>query len=117
MLRACSSSLRSVRTMQASAPVVKKISKVLVANRGEIAIRVMNTAKKMGIKTVAVFSEADKNALFTKHADNVSFGFSYLLVLMLLKAYHIGPALASASYLNIEKVINAALDSGAQVFI
>ena len=48
---------------------MKEIKKILVANRGEIAIRVMKTAKKMGIKTVAVYSSADRNALHVKYAD------------------------------------------------
>lgn len=56
-----------------SAPLIKKINRVLIANRGEIAIRVMNTARKMGIESVAVYSDADRNALFVKKADKVCF--------------------------------------------
>ncbi|KAK6747922.1 hypothetical protein RB195_000870 [Necator americanus] len=82
-----------------SAPLIKKINRVLIANRGEIAIRVMNTARKMGIESVAVFSDADRNALFVKKAD---------------KAFHIGPAAAAQSYLNIDKIINTALTAGAE---
>ncbi|CAB3406911.1 unnamed protein product [Caenorhabditis bovis] len=82
-----------------TAPLIRPIHRVLIANRGEIAIRVMNTARKMGIETVSVFSDADRNALFVKRAD---------------KAYHIGPALASQSYLNYGKIIETALASGAQ---
>lgn len=69
---------------------MKKISKILVANRGEIAIRVMKTAKKMGIKTVAVFSTADRNALHVKYAD---------------EAVCIGEAASSQSYLRGDKII------------
>ncbi|OFY65086.1 MAG: acetyl-CoA carboxylase biotin carboxylase subunit [Bacteroidetes bacterium RIFCSPLOWO2_02_FULL_36_8] len=70
-----------------------KINKLLIANRGEIALRIMRTAKEMGIKTVAVFSEADRNALHTQYAD---------------EAVCIGPALSSESYLRMDKIINAA---------
>ena len=67
--------------------------KILIANRGEIACRVIKTAKKMGIKTVAVYSEADGYAKHVVEADESIF---------------IGPAVASESYLSIEKIINAA---------
>ena len=73
--------------------------KVLVANRGEIAIRAMRACRELGVQTVAVYSEADKNALFTKYAD---------------EAYYIGPAPSSQSYLNIDKIIEVALESGAE---
>lgn len=69
---------------------MKKITKILVANRGEIAIRVMKTAKKMGIKTVAVYSTADRNALHVKYAD---------------EAVCIGEAASSQSYLRGDKII------------
>lgn len=68
-------------------------NKVLVANRGEIAIRVMRAVKEMGMKAVAVYSEADKNSLHVKYAD---------------EAYYIGPAPALESYLNIQRIIDAA---------
>lgn len=68
--------------------------KILVANRGEIAIRVMKTAKKMGIKTVAVFSEADRDAPHVRFAD---------------EAVCIGPPPSSESYLNAKKIIEVAL--------
>lgn len=71
----------------------KKINKVLIANRGEIACRVMRTAKELGISTVAVYSDADKNALHVETAD---------------EAYHIGPAQVSESYLVIDKILEAA---------
>ncbi|CAI4227540.1 unnamed protein product [Auanema sp. JU1783] len=82
-----------------TAPIIKKINRVLIANRGEIAIRVMKTSQRMGIETVAVFSDADRNALFVKKAD---------------RAYNIGPAQSSQSYLNIDRVIDTAIKSGAQ---
>lgn len=69
------------------------MKKILVANRGEIAIRVMRTAKKMGIKTVAVFSEADRNAPHVKFAD---------------EAVCIGPAPSNQSYLKGDKIIEVA---------
>src|SRR5215218_8967364 len=74
-------------------------STLLIANRGEIAIRVARTARRMGIRTVAVFSEADANALHVRAAD---------------AAISIGPAPARESYLNIPRIIDAAQRSGAQ---
>lgn len=74
------------------------INKLLVANRGEIAIRVFRTCKKMGIATVAVFSDADRDALFVKHAD---------------EAISIGGFGASESYLVQDKIIEAAKRTGA----
>lgn len=71
--------------------------KVLIANRGEIAIRVMRACRELGILTVAVCSEADKNALFAKYAD---------------EAYLIGPAPSSQSYLNIDAIIEVAKKTG-----
>ncbi|CAG8519324.1 15020_t:CDS:10 [Acaulospora morrowiae] len=73
--------------------------KILIANRGEIACRVMRTAKKLGIKAVAVYSEADKHSLHVKMAD---------------ESHLIGPAPSSESYLNIDKIISVAKNSGAQ---
>ncbi|MDF3054695.1 MAG: Carbamoyl-phosphate synthase chain ATP-binding [Gammaproteobacteria bacterium] len=73
--------------------------KILIANRGEIACRVMRTAKDLGIRTVAVYSNADREALHVKMAD---------------EAYHIGPSPSAKSYLNATKVIEIALISGAQ---
>ena len=74
------------------------IQKILVANRGEIAVRVMRACREMGVASVAAYSEADKEALFVKYADD---------------ALCIGPPPARLSYLNIEKVIEAAKQSGA----
>jgi len=75
------------------------ISKVLVANRGEIAIRIMRACRESGIDSVSVYSEADVNALFVKYAN---------------EAYFIGPAPATESYLNIKKIIEIAKESGAE---
>jgi acetyl-CoA carboxylase, biotin carboxylase subunit len=74
------------------------IKKLLVANRGEIALRVMRSAKEMGIATVAVYSEADRNALHVRFAD---------------EAICIGPPASSESYLRIEKILAAARQTGA----
>lgn len=73
--------------------------KILIANRGEIACRVIKTARKMGIKTVAVYSDADKDALHVEMAD---------------EAVHIGKAPASESYLIIDKIIAACKETGAE---
>jgi len=73
----------------------KKIQKLLVANRGEIALRVMRSAREMGLSTVAVFSEADRNAPFVRFAD---------------EAVCIGPAASKESYLVIEKLVKVCKD-------
>ncbi len=73
--------------------------KILIANRGEIACRVIKTAKKMGIKTVAIYSDADRNALHVRMAD---------------EAVHIGPAPANQSYIVIDKVMAAVRATGAE---
>jgi len=73
------------------------LRKVLVANRGEIACRVLKACKALGISTVAIFSEADRESLHTDLAD---------------EAFCVGPAKASESYLNLEKIIQIALDHG-----
>ena len=73
--------------------------KILIANRGEIACRVIKTARKMGIKTVAIYSDADKHALHVEMAD---------------EAVHIGPPPANQSYIVIDKVMDAIRQSGAQ---
>ncbi|MEQ9325853.1 MAG: acetyl/propionyl/methylcrotonyl-CoA carboxylase subunit alpha [Rhodospirillales bacterium] len=74
-------------------------SSILIANRGEIACRVMRTARKLGLRTIAVYSEADANALHVREAD---------------EAVLIGPAPARESYLVIEKIIAAAKETGAE---
>lgn len=73
------------------------MQKILVANRGEIALRIQRTARKMGIKTVAVYSEADRNAPHVRFAD---------------EAYLLGPAPSSQSYLLADKIIQIALENG-----
>ncbi|MCX5998459.1 MAG: acetyl-CoA carboxylase biotin carboxylase subunit, partial [Chloroflexi bacterium] len=73
-------------------------NRILVANRGEIAIRVMRACRELGISSVAVYSEADKYALFAKYAD---------------ESYPIGEAPALQSYLNIDKIIDVAKRCGA----
>ncbi len=74
-------------------------SKILIANRGEIACRIIKTAKAMGIRTVAVYSDADENALHVDMAD---------------EAVHIGPAVAAESYLVIDRIIDACKQTGAE---
>ena len=78
----------------------RRIEKILIANRGEIACRIARTARRLGIQTVAVFSDADRNSLHVKLAD---------------EAVHIGPSPARLSYLNAVSIIEAASRTGAQV--
>jgi acetyl-CoA/propionyl-CoA carboxylase biotin carboxyl carrier protein len=73
-------------------------SRVMVANRGEIAIRVFRTLREMGIASVAVYSETDRDALFVRHAD---------------EAYLLGPGLAAETYLNVPRILEIAADAGA----
>lgn len=75
------------------------LNKVLIANRGEIAVRIMRACKELDIATVAVYSDADRSALFVKYAD---------------EKYNIGPGPASMSYLNKEKIIDVALKCNAE---
>ena len=74
------------------------IRKLLIANRGEIAVRIIRACREMGIASVAVYSEADRDALHTKLAD---------------EAICIGPAAAKDSYLSMEQLISATITSGA----
>uniref|UniRef100_A0A8C8YP74 Methylcrotonoyl-CoA carboxylase subunit alpha, mitochondrial n=1 Tax=Prolemur simus TaxID=1328070 RepID=A0A8C8YP74_PROSS len=87
------------RTMKYATTTGRSITKVLIANRGEIACRVMQTAKKMGIQSVAVYSEADRNSMHVNMAD---------------EAYSIGPSPSQQSYLSMEKIIQVAKISAAQ---
>jgi acetyl-CoA carboxylase biotin carboxylase subunit len=73
------------------------IKKILIANRGEIAVRIIRACKELGIKSVAVYSEADKTSLHTRLAD---------------ESYFIGSAQSSESYLNKEKIIRTAKEAG-----
>lgn len=74
-------------------------NKVLVANRGEIAIRVMRACRELNVRSVAIYSDADKNSLFAKYAD---------------ESHNIGKSVPSESYLNIEKIIDVTEKSGAE---
>src|SRR5216110_398390 len=71
----------------------QQITKILIANRGEIAVRLIRTCRELGIPTVAVYSDADRDALHVEMAD---------------VAFRIGPALASTSYLSIGAILDAA---------
>ena len=73
--------------------------KLLIANRGEIALRIVRACREMGITSVAVYSEADRNSLHVRNAD---------------EAYLIGPAPARESYLNIERIIEVARKAGVE---
>ncbi len=77
----------------------KLFRKVLVANRGEIAIRVMRACHELNIGTVAVYSDADRDAIHTRYAG---------------EAVHIGGAAPSESYLNLERIMKAARDTGSE---
>src|SRR5258706_7209151 len=77
----------------------KLFKKVLIANRGEIAIRVMRACREMGIATAAVYSDADRNAIHTRYAD---------------ESHHIGGAPPGESYLQLERIVKVAHDCGAE---
>lgn len=78
---------------------IKNIKKVLIANRGEIAVRIMRSCREMGIHTVAVFSDADRSSLHARYAG---------------EAYYIGPSPSAESYLNIDKIMEVAKASKAE---
>jgi len=78
---------------------MKFFDKILIANRGEIAIRVMRACRELGVETVAIYSDADKNALHVKYAD---------------EAFHVGEAPPSKSYLNIDRILEVTKKSGAE---
>ena len=78
--------------------IAAKLPSILIANRGEIACRVIRTAKRLGLRTIAVYSDADAEALFVQMAD---------------EAYHIGPAPARESYLDADKILAVAKEAGA----
>jgi 3-methylcrotonyl-CoA carboxylase alpha subunit len=92
--------LFQTRLLTDSATPSQSIEKILVANRGEIACRIMRTAKRLGIQTVAVYSDADRDALHVKSAD---------------EAILIGPPPARLSYLKASSIVEAAIRTGAQV--
>ena len=75
-----------------------KISSILIANRGEIALRIIRACRELGIKSIAIYSDEDARSVHVRRAD---------------EAYHIGPAAASESYLNINKIIELANSVGA----
>jgi len=77
---------------------IKQITKVLIANRGEIAVRIIRSCREMGIHTVAVFSDADRTSMHVRYAG---------------EAYHIGPSPSNESYLKIDKILEVAKQSGA----
>ncbi|GFT34838.1 methylcrotonoyl-CoA carboxylase subunit alpha, mitochondrial [Nephila pilipes] len=90
---------RRISCVYSSSATPKSLSKVLIANRGEISCRIIRSSKKLGLQTVAVYSEADKNALHVTLAD---------------EAHCLGPAASQESYLNQSKVISVAKGTGAQ---
>jgi acetyl-CoA/propionyl-CoA carboxylase len=76
----------------------KKISSILIANRGEIALRVIRACREIGIRSIAIYSDEDVRAVHVKRAD---------------EAYHIGPAAPAQSYLNMTKIVETAKEAGA----
>ena len=101
-MRICGMRTEAVRSPSTSHPQVKSIrmfKKILIANRGEIACRVIKTGRRMGIKTVAVYSDADRDALHVEMADEAVF---------------IGPPQAAESYLVIDKIVAACKQTGAE---
>ncbi len=97
MKQLIATSFRRIHSNHTNFP--KTFDKILIANRGEITRRVIKTAKKMGIKTVAVYSDADMNSMFVKEAD---------------EAYRIGPPPSKDSYLRMDNILEVIKASGAQ---
>lgn len=91
------SSIRCYATK--TAPVVRPINKILIANRGEIACRVIKTARKLGVRTVAVYSDPDEKSLHTQYAD---------------EAYRVGEAASASSYLRGDRIMEIAKKAGCQ---
>jgi len=89
---------RTTSAARPAAPAARRLEKVLVANRGEIALRVMRSCREMGLRTVAVYSDADRAALHVRAA---------------YQAVRLGPAPSSESYLRGDLIVQAALDTGA----
>ncbi|MBI3700514.1 MAG: acetyl/propionyl/methylcrotonyl-CoA carboxylase subunit alpha [Afipia sp.] len=90
---------KPLKAVASGKPLYRRFNTLLIANRGEIACRVIRTARAMGLRTVAVYSEADADALHVKMAD---------------EAVLLGPARARDSYLNIDRVLEAAAKTGAE---
>ena len=77
--------------------MTKQISSILIANRGEIALRIIRACRELDIKSVSIYSDEDTRSIHVKRAD---------------AAYHIGPAAPSQSYLNMNKIIEVAISAG-----
>lgn len=90
---------RSLSSSAPAHPALRHINKILIANRGEIACRVVRTARRLGVRTVAVYSDADEKSLHVKMAD---------------EAYNIGPAASQKSYLRGDKILQVAKQAGCQ---
>src|SRR4051794_40096805 len=88
---------RCASVARRATPLRTMFKKVLIANRGEIAVRIIRTLHEMGIRAVAIFSDADKAALHVRMAD---------------EAYNVGPASPRESYLNIDRVVATAKKAG-----
>src|SRR5262249_2885229 len=91
--------IRPVQDVTMKSKMYRRFRTLLIANRGEIACRVIRTARAMGLRTVAVYSEADRDAMHVAMADS---------------AVLLGPARARDSYLNVEAVLDAAKKTGAE---